>query len=376
MISRSWLLVAAAAASVSISIPNLRADEPATQDTAKEISALRARLDQLEAQQKESDRKRQEAERKLQEKVTSDQLGTEATKRDQFISEGDFTAGYIDGRFIIQDAEKKFVLRPWMHFQFREATVDLNNIQCNAGRGRYDEWDTGFEVRRAKFGVDGNLFSPDFTYFFNWATVRTASNATVSGATPSKAGGTVTVSNNLGGVPILEEAWVKWRIPQTDFYIKAGQIHDPLLHEEYIGSRYQQATEFSLTCSYFTNKDAFTEGATVIWDPDSVARAEMGVNHGMRSANTNFFSYPDNGSITQFDYGVAGRFEYKVMGRWKDYGQIGAVGTKEQLLVFGVGADYSERGHSGQTVAVFDGMYADPSGLNFYGGCCRPLHHT
>ena len=237
--------------------------------------------------------------------------------------------------------------------------------------------DTGFEVRRAKFGVDGNLFSPDFTYFFNWATSRTSSNATVSGATPSTAGGAVTVSNNLGGVPLLEEAWVKYHIPSTDFYIKAGQIHDPLLHEEYIGSRYQQATEFSLTCSYFTNKDAFTEAVTVIYDPNADIRAEAGVNHGLRSANTNFFSYADNGSFNQFDFGVAGRVEYKFFGRWKDYGQIGAVGTKEPLLVVGAGRRlFRSRGHAGQTVAVMDVMYADQTGFNCYGGLRGPLHHA
>ena len=43
------------------------------------------------------------------------------------------------------------------------------------------------------------------------------------------------------------------------------------------------------------------------------------MTHGMRSANTNFLDYPNNGALNQFDYGFAGRIEYKAMGRWKDY---------------------------------------------------------
>jgi len=74
----------------------------------------------------------------------------------------------------------------------------------------------------------------------------------------------------------------------------------------------------------------------------------------MRSANTNFLDYPNNGSFNAFDYGLAGRAEWKFFGRWKDYGQVGAVDTKEPLLVVGVGGDYSERGRDGQLVAAAD----------------------
>jgi hypothetical protein len=308
-------------------------------------------------------RQRQEAEQKLDEKITTDSLRKETAEKSQFITAEGFTAGYSDNRFIIQSDDGNFKLRPWAHLQFRGVWTDRQGFQGSKANPE-DQFDSGFEIRRMKIGADGNLFSPDFTYFFNWATVRSSGNSTVKSSTGATVG---TVSNGLGGVPLLEEAWVKYHIPTTPFYVKAGQIHDPLLHEEYIGSRYQQATEFSLTCSYFTNKDAFTEAVTFIYDPQSNIRTEVGVNHGMRSANTNFLSYPDNGSFNQFNYGFAGRVEYKVMGRWKDYNQIGAVGTKEPVLVFGLGADYSERGHAGQLVAAADALYGDQNGLNFYG---------
>ena len=73
MKKRSWLLASAAMA-VALSYP-LKAAETAPQpDMSSEISALKARLEQLEIQQKAADQQRQDAERKLDEKITSDSL--------------------------------------------------------------------------------------------------------------------------------------------------------------------------------------------------------------------------------------------------------------------------------------------------------------
>src|SRR6201999_2157053 len=137
-------------------------------------------------------------------------------------------------------------------------------------RSPEDQVDSGFEMRRMRFGFDGNMFSPDLTYMINWATVRTSGNVNVTSSTGSTKGTTIgTVSNSLGGVPLLEEAWVRYHIPTTPFFIKAGQIKDPVLHDQIVSSRYQQSAERSLTGDIFTNGDAFTEGVTFIYDPDT-----------------------------------------------------------------------------------------------------------
>ncbi|MDB5358522.1 MAG: phosphate-selective porin family protein [Phycisphaerales bacterium] len=350
--------VKAAALAAALCAPAFAAD-PATQanDTAQEIKALRARLDQLEAQQKESEQKRQEAERKFEETTTSEQLMQDAKSRDNFMAVEGFTAGFTDNRFIIQSADGNFVFRPWIHFQPRYIVNDRQSFK----KGGDDDVEQGFEIRRMRFGFDGNLFTPDFTYFFNWSTVRASSTVNVT----NSAGATVgTVSNNLGGTPLLEEAWVKYKLPGSDFYLKGGQIKDPVLHDQIVSTRYQQSAERSITADIFINGDAFTEGATVIWDPNGVIRTEGGVTHGMRAANTNFLDFPNTNA---FDYGLVGRVEYKVMGQWKDYNQMGAVGVKEPLLVFGGGIDYSERGHAGQTVGVLDAVFAEERGFNVYG---------
>jgi hypothetical protein len=240
--------------------------------------------------------------------------------------------------------------------QFRYAVLNRQDFKPDGS----DQTDDGFELRRLRFGFDGNMFGPDLTYFFNWATVRASGTATVTDSTGKKIG---TVSNNLGGTPLLEEAWVKYRIAHGDFYIKGGQIKDPVLHDQIVSSRYQQTAERSVTADVFTNGDAFTEGVTLAYDPQSWGRVEAGVNHGMRSANTSFLDPPTN----NFDYGAVGRAEFKFAGKWKDYSSIGAIGVKEPLAVIGVGCDYSERGDQGQTVAAVDGVYACPCGLSLYG---------
>ncbi len=364
MSKRTWFMASAAVA-LAFSYPALAADSAST-DTSAEILALKARLEKLEIQQKQADQQRDQAERKLDEKTTSDLLAGEAVQKDQFLVADGFTAGYTDGRFVIQDTQGNFTFRPWMHLQFREVVNDRTDFQVLNKKSKHfkDEVDQGFEVRRMRFGFDGNLFSPDLTYFFNWATVRTSGNSTVKSSTGTTVG---TSSNSLGGVPLLEEAWVKYRFPTTPFFIKAGQIKDPLLHDQIVSSRYQHGAERSMTADIFANGDAFTEGVTFIFDPKNIVRTEVGVNHGLRSANTNFLDYPNNGSFNAFDYGIAGRAEFKVMGRWEDYNQIGAVNTQAPLLVFGVGSDYSERGRNGQLVAVADAMYADQTGISLYG---------
>jgi len=343
------------------------AGAPATQPSdADDIAAIRARIEKLEVQQKQEEQAHQAAAQQAEVAKTSADLASETQQQDHFLMAEGFTAGYSDGRFVIQSADKNFVFRPWLHLQFREVVLDRKDlIVDNAKQHKFsDEVDDGFEVRQLRFGVDGNMFSPDVTYFINWGTARTSGAATAKSSTGATVG---TVSNSLGGVPQLQQAWVKYHIPSTPFAIKAGELKDPLLHEQMVDTRYQQGTERSLSGDIFANGDAFTEAVTFIYDPQTDFRTETGVNHGMRGANTNFEDYPNNGSYNAFDYGFVGRAEYKFFGRWSDYTQVGAVGTKAPLLVAGVGADYSERGRDGQTVAVADIMYADQTGLNFYG---------
>ena len=328
--------------------------QPTAQELQSRMNALQAQLDQMKAEQAKAEKH----EREVEQQATLNSVLNDAEHRDKLLDVTGITGGYDNKahRFFLQSDDGNFVWRPWLHMQFRDVT-SLRKDQKFPGN---DEVDNGFEMRRMRFGFDGNMFSPDLTYFFNWATVRANGSSTLRTST----GSTVSVSNNLGGVPLLEEAWVKYNFHNTPFYIWAGQIKDPVEHDQIISSRYQHGVERSLIGDIFFNGDAFTEGATFIYDPKTDFRGQVGVNHGMRAANTNFFDYPTQNA---YNYGVVGRAEYKFFGRWADYGQIGAIEVKQPLLVAGIGTDYSERGHAGQIVSAADVNYADPSGLSFYG---------
>ena len=350
----------ALAAQSAIAGPLLAA-EPTTQDVNARMNALQAELDQLKAQQQSQ----QQAVAAQQQQADLNTTLNDADHHSQLMDVTGVSAGYDvkTHRFFIASDDGNFIWRPWLHMQFRDVT---SNRQDFKGPNR-DETDNGFEMRRMRFGFDGNAFTPDFTYFFNWATVRANGTANVTGSSGATNGAKIgTVSNNLGGAPLLEEAWVKYRFHETHWYVQAGQLKDPVEHDQIVSSRYQHGIERSLIGDIFFNGDAFTEAALLTYDQgkDGPFRGSIGINHGMRSANTNFFDYPNQNA---YDYGVVGRAEYKFFGRWQDYGQIGAIEVKEPLLVAGVGTDYSERGHAGQTVSAVDINYADPAGLSFYG---------
>ena len=96
------------------------------------------------------------------------------------------------------------------------------------------------------------------------------------------------------------------------------------------------------------------------------------MNDGIRAANTDFRDYPNNG--IGYNWGVAGRAEFKVMGDWSDYNQLTAYHNKNDLLVIGVGADYSEAGKDSQLSHTLDIQYGGTVGPVPLRGLLRPVH--
>jgi hypothetical protein len=341
MFQRTRQMVVATAAALAVA-GMARAEAPASapstnvaaQDVPAEIKSLRARLDQLEAQQAE-------AYRQAQQRETIDQVAADADHRSQLLAEGGgFMAGWDNG-FKIRSAEGNFLLHPWFQMQFRNIT---NFRQDAKQSGQGDDLQNGFELRRMKFGFDGNVFSKDLTYLFLWATDR------------------------HDGIPKLEDGWVKYNFADG-LYIKAGQIKNPLDHEQLVSSKYQLAVERSLIAGVFVNGDDYVQGVSLIMDRGDAFRAEVAFTDGIRSQNENFQDFPSttSGNSPKADWGAAGRVEYKVFGDWKDYEHISALGTKKDLFVIGGGADYTEVGHTGILTHVADAQYSTASGLSVYG---------
>jgi hypothetical protein len=351
------MAAAAALSSVSLAEPPAPAEvasaqpastQPSVADLMQKINSLQNQVQQMQQQQQKLSQQEVDA--------TVDRVLRDADKRSKLLADEGFTAGFDHNRFFIGSADGNYILRPWIHIQVRDGTSFRSNAKANGD----DDTQNGFELRRARLGFDGNLFSKDFSYFINWATYRGNSTATVVGAT----GNVGTVSQGNGGLPVLEEAWVRYNFHDTPWGVRAGQMHDPLDHEALVGSKYRQP-EVSLTGDIFANTDTFTQAVTAIYDTKQDFRFEGGITDGIRAANTNFEDTPNNG--IKYDWGLAGRVEYKAMGNWADYNQISALGDKEDLLVFGLGLDNSQAGRDNQFSHTLDVQYGNPDGLFFYG---------
>jgi hypothetical protein len=311
-----------------LAAPVAAAAAPTTQpDLNAKIDALQTQIDQLKAQQKQQQEQEQQAtyHHVLQDADTHSRL---------FDAEG-IAAGYSDGRFLLRSEDGNFLLHPWLQLQFRSVTT----WREDAKPGGRDDLENGFEIRRLKFGADGNLYTPDLTYAVQFA-----------------------VDRHTGNVQ-LEMAWAKYHLPGTPFYVRGGQYKEPLDHEQLAASRYFPAIDRTLIDDFFIGGEGFVKGVSLIYDPGNSVRAEGAFTGGIKNFDTNFQQFPTGTA----DWGAAARGEYKLFGKWKDYDQITAYGVKDPSLVIGVGADYTETGHKDSLVHVVDAQFQTNNGIALYG---------
>ncbi len=223
---RSAILAGTMSSVLGMSAAVSSAADSAAQEMQAQLKALQAKVDQMQAKQDALD--------KANAQSTANRVHDDAVKHDsQMLDIGGVTAGYADKRFFIGSDDGNFVLKPWIHIQAR---YSLNYREDEKHNHTDSDTEDGFELRRARLGFDGNLFGKDFTYFINWASNRENSTLTVK----NTAGATVgTTTGPTGGLPVLEEAWMKYHFHDSPYYVKVGQMHDPLDHENIVGSKYR-----------------------------------------------------------------------------------------------------------------------------------------
>jgi hypothetical protein len=315
--------------------------EPAQQTDTK-IQELEAKVAHLEAKQSQQGKDVAN---------TIEQVLRDAEKRSQLLAtSGDSSAGYDNGFFL---RSGDFTLRPGIQFQFRNVT----DYREETSGEKDDEIENGFEVRRLKFELTGTAFSKDLSYAFVWATERE------------------------GGDLILEDAFVKYMFAD-DWGMRVGQFKDPgNPHEELVSSKRQLAVDRTLANEVLAGGYLDrVQGVTLIYggyNKNNPLNVEIGLIDGANSDNTDYTGhYPnDPGSIGStgrpsghnFDFGVAGRAEYKLMGDWKNYGQFSAMGVKEDTAVIGAGFDWSQGGDGDSITAFIDASYQAQMGLSLYG---------
>jgi hypothetical protein len=323
------IALAALAAAPALALADAPATQPTVAELQEQLRQLQSKIEQLEAKQSQVDSK-----------VVTDTVERvlrDSEKRSQVLQMEGFTAGYSNGKFIIGSADGNFLLHPWLQFQFRNTTNFRENVTASGD----DDWQNGFEVRRMKLGFDGNVFSKDLTYLFLWATDRKSGNL------------------------VLEEAFARYQFPDSDTAVRGGQFKDFFAHESQMSSKKLMAADRTLLTDNFTGGDNFVQGVAFEYAPKSAFHAAVAVHDGARNNfNQNFQDFPTNNA----DWGAAGRVEWLASGNWKDYEDFTAMGTKDDnLLVFGVAADYTEAGDTGILLHTADAQFETDGGLSIYG---------
>jgi hypothetical protein len=241
-----------------------------------------------------------------------------------------------DRGFEIKSADDNFLFHPWAYFHFRYA---VNYRSATVG-GSGSDTEAGFELSRLKLIFDGNLFTKDLTYQIIYTTL-----------------------DNTGGSQ-LQDAWARYHIPRTPFAVEAGNIRDPLDHEQIMFATKTMTPERSIVNNVLLNGDDIVKGImfSYNYDQDSVYRQLFAVTSGERNFDTDFEDYPVNPA----SWGLATRADFKVFGNWKDYAQFSSLGDTEPLLVFGGGLDYTEAGSTADLTQVLDVQYNLPCGFGLY----------
>lgn len=279
------------------------AAEPNQQELQDQIKALQAKVAALETRQSASP-----------EQTAAQDVLRDSNSRSQLMAVEGFTAGYTPDRgFVIQDAAGNFSLNPYLQFQARY----VGDYREKGKRGDSSDYEDGFEVRRMKFGFQGNVFGPDLTYQFQWA------------------------SDRNGGSPVLEEAWAQYRFADA-WAVKGGQFKDPVFHEQLVSSTKQLAADRSLLNNILENNDNYVQGISLIYESGPI-RAQGAVTDGFGSQDTGWENPPAVGGFAA-DWGVAARVEYLLMGNWKQYSDFTALNNNGDLLVIGGGADLTQFG--------------------------------
>jgi hypothetical protein len=306
----------------------------APQDLQQQVSQLRSELDQSKAQQQA-----------LQDRLAAQTQQAPPTTQPSAVKFEQHSNNFLDAlptnvtfdlqkglRFTSDDGD--FLIHPFTLVQIRNVT----NIREDAKDGGTDT-ENGFEIRRMQLGADGNLFSPDITFRIFIQTERS------------------------GGEAELFDAWLKYHFHDTPFYIEGGQFKSPFAHEQMIYDRTMMAADRTLTDDILADGEAFSTGAIAIFDNDDALRAKLQITNGYGTNDVNFESPPARPA----SFGLGTREEFKFMGNWRDYDQFTSLGDSEDLLVAGVGADWSQE-HPANLVRETGDVQWNHGQLGVYGG--------
>jgi len=274
--------------------------------------------------------------------------------------------------FLLRSADGKFSLHPSALLQFRNETAIRQRIPAGGGGeagGSGSDIQNGFEIARVRLIFDGNLFSPNLTYYLQ-------------------------LQDDFGESSFsLLDAYVLCRVSdQSPLALKAGEFKDPVWHEQNLNQAKQLTVERTLANALLGGgQTGHVQGVVLIYDQQAL-RGQLAVHDGYDSINTPFFDAGGRGAevgagagVTPTRFGITARAEYLAIGDrspqfnpFSEYDDFTALGNKQNILVLGTGADYSQSGGNNILFHTLDAQYETTGGLALYGaylGVYRHINH-
>lgn len=349
--AKQGLLPAVMACAIGLGVSAARADDASSAQLEQKVDQLQAKVDSLEAAQA------QQADMTAAvQAVVADADGR--TQMMGSIPSGLTYTSATGLTFTTDDGN--FSLHPWMLGQFRGVGNYRDSINSATGGGADapatgSNSQSGFEIRRLEFGVDGNIYSPNLKYFLQ------------------------VEANRAGGGVLLDDAYMTYRLSDTSpWTLQAGQFKDIVWHESNLDDAHQLLADTSMVGALiggeiasstggFGSTQERVQGIAATYQVDTL-RAEAAFHDGYDSGNTKFFDSTLTAGVLE-NWGLSGRVEYKVMGdqtAWNEYNQFSALDATSEMLIVGGGMDLTQAGGDDGVLYTVDAQYDNPSGLSLY----------
>ncbi|MCC6238997.1 MAG: hypothetical protein IT448_01665 [Phycisphaerales bacterium] len=213
------------------------------------------------------------------------------------------TAGYDGEHFFIASDDHRFKLSI-------EGQLQLRYIYNNRGEPTDGDDDVlGFQTRRAKLGIKGQLDDPRVSFKIKGAFNRSASSM------------------------YLSDAWVGYDF-DDNWFAKAGIFDNYFSREGVVSSKDQQAVERSAVTKYYW--DNTTKGLMATYKNDRW-RVNGALTAGPDQATTDFDT-----SSRRYEWALTNRTEYLVAGKWKQFDDFAAWADQPFGLLLGAGVSYNK----------------------------------
>jgi predicted porin len=321
----------------SLSVSMAQAEQPPSDDLAKKVESLEQEVRELKSQ------------RATTPPYTARDVDTvttavldDASRHTLGFPPGGSSGHDLDKGFFIKSDDGNFTIYPDLLLQFRGVANDRQDAKKSGSSSA----ESGFEMRRAKIGFYGTAFSPDLSFRFLWQDTVT--------------GGGLSLQYGFAQYTFAHHV-----VGNGDLAIKVGQFKNIVFKEEFTPDRAQLMVERSLANALLGGAalGSETQGVSVLLTgAENPFHAELLFDDGIKSSNTDF---RDNQPVTvgttttnvATDFGVAGRVDYKIFGRWGDADDLTGVWGREDLLVVGGGVDFSQGDNNSTWHYTVDAQY-------------------